>query len=84
MIVSRNPKNGLETSEYYDLRLAAERKLDSLPQGLVRQVAPDLWRQLQGARPLWQAAFARRGQPQSKADRRQIEKLKTLGYIRFP
>ena len=84
MIVSRNPKNGLETSEYYDLRLAAERKLDSLPQGLVRQVAPDLWRQLQGSRPLWQAAFARRRQPRSKADRHQIEKLKTLGYIRFP
>ena len=84
MIISRNPKNGLETSEYYDLRLAAERKLDSLPQELVRQLEPDLWRQLQGSRPVWQAAFARRGQPQSKAGRRQIEKLKTLGYIRFP
>jgi len=84
MIVSRNPGNGLETREYYDLRLAAERKLDSLPTGLVRKQAADLWRQLEGSRPLWQAAFALRRQPLSMAGRSQIEKLRTLGYIRFP
>ena len=84
LIVSRDPKTGVESRECYDLRLEAERKLDSLSTGLIAQQAPALWRQLESSRPLWQAAFARRGQPSSKASLRQIEKLKTLGYIHRP
>ena len=84
LIVSRDPKTGVESREYYDLRLAAERKMDAVPPGLIARQAPALWRQLESSRPVWQAAFARRARPASPASLRQVEKLKTLGYIRQP
>jgi len=84
MIVSRDLKTGAESREYYDLRLAAERKADSIPPGLVARQAPALWRRFENSRPLWQTAFARRGRPPATASRRQIEKLKTLGYVLLP
>ncbi len=83
-IVSRDPQTGVESRECYDLRLAAERKMDAIPPELIARQEPALWRQFENSRPLWQAAFARRGRPTSKASRRQIEKLKTLGYLRCP
>ncbi|HEX7502759.1 MAG TPA: sulfatase-like hydrolase/transferase, partial [Acidobacteriota bacterium] len=84
LIVSRDPKTGVESREYYDLRLAAERKMDAVPAGLIARQAPALWRQLESSRPAWQGAFARRARPASQAGLRQVEKLKTLGYIRQP
>ncbi len=84
LIVSRDPRTGVESREYYDLRLAAERKMDALPPGLIALQAPALWRQLESSRPLWREAFARRARPAAPAGLRQVEKLKTLGYIRQP
>jgi arylsulfatase A-like enzyme len=84
LVIGRDPKTGAESREYYDLRLAAERKIDAIHPELIARQAPDLWRRLESSRPLWQAAFARRGRPASVAGRRQVEKLKTLGYIRQP
>jgi hypothetical protein len=84
LIISRNPKTGAETREWYDLRMAAERQMDAIPPGLIMRQAPALWRQFETSRPLWQAAFDRSSQPPPLVSRRQIEKLKTLGYIRRP
>ncbi len=84
LVIGRDPRTGAESRECYDLRLVAERKMDAIPPGLVAQQDPALWRRFECSRPLWQAAFSRRGRPASKASQRQIEKLKTLGYLRHP
>jgi hypothetical protein len=83
-IVGRDPQTGADNYEYYDLRLAAERRSDAVPPELIARQAPALWRRFEDSRPLWQAAFARRGRPSSKASLGQIEKLKTLGYLQRP
>ena len=84
LIVGRDPKTGALSREYYDLRLAAERRSDAVPPELIARQAPALWRRFDDSRPLWQAAFARRERPTTKASLSQIEKLKTLGYLRHP
>ena len=84
LIVGRDPKTGAIGRECYDLRLAAERRSDSVPPELIARQAPALWRRFADSRPLWQAAFARRGRPPAKAGPGQIEKLKALGYLRRP
>ena len=84
LVVGRDPKTGAGSREYYDLRLAAERRSDSVPPELIARQAPALWRRFEDSRPLWQAAFARRGRPSSKASLGQLEKLKTLGYLQRP
>ncbi len=84
LIVGRNPKTGAMSRECYDLRLAAERKLDAILPEMIARQAPHLWRRLESSWPMWQAAFARRRQPLSSSSRRRIETLKTLGYFQRP
>ena len=84
LVVGRDPRTGAESREYYDLRLQAERKMDALPPELIARQAPELWRRFAASLPVWQAAFARRSRPASNASLRQVEKLKTLGYIGQP
>jgi hypothetical protein len=55
-----------------------------VPPELIARQDPALWRRFADSRPLWQAAFARRGRPPAKAGPGQIEKLKSLGYLRRP
>ena len=85
LIINRaSPPDDEETREYYDLRFGASRKLEAIAPEVIRENDPSAFGCFERLRPLWQAAFLRRKRFPPNAKAAQLDKLKTLGYIRQP